>query len=36
VETNHAAAGVDTLQDLERVRTLMQTAPHKGAPYVIS
>ena len=36
VETRHAAAGVDTLQDLERVRTLMQTAPHKGAPYVIS
>ena len=36
VETSHAAAGVDTLQDLERVRTLMQTAPHKGAPYVIS
>ena len=28
VETSHAAAGVDTLQDLERVRTLMQTAPH--------
>lgn len=27
VDTSHAAAGVDTLQDLERVRTLMQTAP---------
>ncbi len=27
VDTTHAAAGVDTLQDLERVRTLMQTAP---------
>ena len=36
VATSHATAGVDTLEDLERVRTLMQTAPHKGAPYVIS
>ena len=33
VETKHAAAGVDTPEDLERVRQLLQ-APHKGVPYV--
>ena len=33
VETAHAAAGVDTPEDLERVRELL-AAPHKGVPYV--
>ncbi len=34
VETSHRTAGVDTPEDLERVRVLMEAAPHKGAPYV--
>lgn len=33
VATDHAAAGVDTPEDLERIRQLL--APHKGAPYVM-
>jgi 3-deoxy-manno-octulosonate cytidylyltransferase (CMP-KDO synthetase) len=33
VETRHASAGVDTPEDLERVRRLMAAAPHKGVPY---
>jgi 3-deoxy-manno-octulosonate cytidylyltransferase (CMP-KDO synthetase) len=36
VETRHAAAGVDTPEDLERVRLLFRAAPHDGAPYVTS
>jgi 3-deoxy-manno-octulosonate cytidylyltransferase (CMP-KDO synthetase) len=34
IETRHASVGVDTPEDLERVRRLM--APHKGAPYMTS
>ena len=33
IPTRHAAAGVDTPDDLERVRQLL--APHDGAPYVM-
>ena len=33
VPTTHASAGVDTPEDLERVRQLL--APHEGAPYVM-
>jgi 3-deoxy-manno-octulosonate cytidylyltransferase (CMP-KDO synthetase) len=33
VDTTHAAAGVDTPEDLARVRQLVE-ASHKGAPYV--
>ena len=33
VPTDHAAAGVDTPEDLERIRQLL--SPHKGAPYVM-
>jgi len=33
VATTHASAGVDTPEDLERVRQLL--APHDGAPYVM-
>jgi 3-deoxy-manno-octulosonate cytidylyltransferase (CMP-KDO synthetase) len=36
VETPHVTAAVDTPADLERVRQIMQAAPHKGAPYVVS
>ena len=36
IETRHASAGVDTPEDLERVRQLMAAAPHKGAPYMTS
>jgi 3-deoxy-manno-octulosonate cytidylyltransferase (CMP-KDO synthetase) len=36
IETKHAAAGVDTPEDLERVRQLLLAAPHRGAPYVVS
>ncbi|OFW43952.1 MAG: 3-deoxy-D-manno-octulosonate cytidylyltransferase [Acidobacteria bacterium RIFCSPLOWO2_12_FULL_67_14b] len=36
VETSHASIGVDTPQDLERVRQLMPTALHEGAPDVAS
>lgn len=36
VETRHAAAGVDTPEDLERVRQLLRSAPHAGTPYVAS
>ncbi len=35
VNTSHASAGVDTPEDLERVRQLM-TAPHKGASHLAS
>ncbi len=35
VSTSHASAGVDTPEDLERVRQLM-TAPHKGASHLAS
>jgi len=35
VPTRHASAGVDTPEDLERVRQSM-TAPHPGAPYLAS
>jgi 3-deoxy-manno-octulosonate cytidylyltransferase (CMP-KDO synthetase) len=34
VDTPHQSAAVDTPADLERVRQLMQSAPHHGAPYV--
>lgn len=33
VATAHASAGVDTPEDLERIRQLL--SPHKGAPYVM-
>lgn len=33
IPTRHASAGVDTPEDLERVRQLL--APHDGAPYVM-
>ncbi|MDP2321884.1 MAG: 3-deoxy-manno-octulosonate cytidylyltransferase [Acidobacteriota bacterium] len=33
VATDHASAGVDTPEDLERIRQLL--SPHKGAPYVM-
>jgi len=33
VATDHASAGVDTPEDLERIRQLL--TPHKGAPYVM-
>lgn len=33
VPTRHASAGVDTPEDLERVRQLL--APHEGVPYVM-
>ena len=35
VPTSHASAGVDTPEDLERVRQLMM-APHKGASHLAS
>jgi 3-deoxy-manno-octulosonate cytidylyltransferase (CMP-KDO synthetase) len=35
VETRHVSAAVDTPADLDRVRQLMQAAPHRGAPYVV-
>ncbi len=33
IPTRHASAGVDTPEDLERVRLLL--APHEGVPYVM-
>ena len=36
VPTRHAGAGVDTPEDLERVREVFRTAPHQGAPYTVS
>lgn len=33
IPTRHASAGVDTPEDLERVRQLL--APHEGVPYVM-
>ena len=36
VPTGHASAGVDTPEDLERVRRLLRTAPPDGAPDLAS
>jgi 3-deoxy-manno-octulosonate cytidylyltransferase (CMP-KDO synthetase) len=36
VDTPHLTMAVDTPADLERVRQLIQAAPHKGVPYVAS